>query len=63
METKSTCYQTFILRFWVEHDPLTQRGSCRFSLEDTATGKRVGFARLESLVAFLVSAVSSLDLG
>jgi len=42
---------SFLLRIWLEPD---DQGFFRYSLEDTRTGKRQGFATIESLCAFLI---------
>ncbi len=43
-------YHAYLLRFWSEGRP---ESNWRFSLEDPHTGKRIGFADLERLLAFL----------
>jgi hypothetical protein len=48
-------YQAFVLRLWATEDAETDTRIWRFSLEDTRTGVRRGFATLEALVAFLVA--------
>ena len=48
---QSTCKFSFILRFWrVEH---TEAAAWMASLEIPETGKRIGFASLEQLFAYL----------
>ncbi len=44
-----SCYTSYLLRVWRnEGEP-----GCRASLEDVATGERVGFASLAALMDFL----------
>ncbi|MGB2963204.1 MAG: hypothetical protein WBB69_04385 [Anaerolineales bacterium] len=50
MDEKRNNYQSFILRLWIEE---TDGKKWRFSLEDTSTGKRKGFASLEKLFGYL----------
>jgi len=51
---KDDTYQVYLLRLWRERPALPGRPAVwRFSLEDTRTHQRRGFARLEELVAFL----------
>jgi hypothetical protein len=48
------CYRSYLLTLWQERgrDP-GLRGVWRFRLEDARTAKRVGFASLDDLVAYL----------
>jgi hypothetical protein len=47
-------YKPYLLRLWREADSISDRGmEWRFSLEDSRTGMRVGFANLEKLYEFL----------
>ncbi len=49
-------YYAFLLRMWEENGQLLdEQGVWRFSLEDSQTGQRKGFASLEKLVAFLLA--------
>ena len=48
-------YRSFLLRLWIEH---TNGNNWRFSLEDTHTGKRKGFASVEKLIAYLEELIS-----
>jgi len=50
MDDKKNVYCSFMLRIWIEP---TDGEKWRFSLEDTRTGKRQGFASLEKLVLYL----------
>lgn len=52
MNQKPLRYRAFVLRMWAEHEP--QREVWRFSLMDTQTGERLGFADLERLIHFLI---------
>jgi hypothetical protein len=52
MNKKPLRYQAFVLRMWAEPEPT--REVWRFSLEDTQTGERSGFADLEHLAHFLI---------
>lgn len=52
--TRDATYQVYLLRVWRERPALPGRPAVwRFSLEDTRTRQRRGFATLEALVAFL----------
>lgn len=51
MKNDASSQRSYILRLWVE--VLEGKEIWRFSLEDTYTGKRKGFARLEELFAFV----------
>ena len=47
-------YQVYLLRAWRERSASSRRPAVwRFSLEDTRTTQRRGFATLDELVAFL----------
>ena len=47
-------YQVYLLRCWEERSVYpNQPGVWRFSLEDTRTGQRHGFASLEAMVVCL----------
>ena len=48
-ETKKV-YCSYLLRIWIEPSDGDQ---WRFSLEETRTGKRVGFSSLENLTFYL----------
>ena len=48
---------SFILRLWCSSQAKT--GDWRASLEIPETGKRIGFANLEQLFAFLIDTVDS----
>ena len=51
---KDDTYQVYLLRLWRERPALPGRPAVwRFSLEDTRTRQRRGFASLEGLTAFL----------
>ena len=50
MENQKEIYCSYLLRIWIEP---TDGDSWRFSLEDTKTGKRVGFASMRKLVDYL----------
>jgi len=51
MKNDTPSQRSYILRLWVE--VLEGKEIWRFSLEDTYTGKRKGFARLEELFNFI----------
>jgi hypothetical protein len=44
---------------WLDHEPDHQ--AWRFSLEDTQTGERLGFANLERLAHFLIGRMKAAD--
>ena len=47
-------YHAYLLRTWQEEpDALKRSGGWRFSLQDTATGERRGFASLDDLITHL----------
>lgn len=47
-------YRSFLLRCWEERSQsLANAAAWRFSLEDSRTGRRHGFAKLEAVMAFL----------
>lgn len=47
-------YSVYLLRCWQERDSsIDVPATWRFSLEDSRTGKRQGFADLESLMRYL----------
>jgi len=50
MTDKKHDYCSFMLRLWIEK---TNGEKWRFSLEDTHTGKRKGFASVDKLIAYL----------
>lgn len=50
---KKKDYQIFVLRVWQDNEATTD---ARCSLEDTQTGKRIGFPDLEALGAYLQEA-------
>ncbi len=50
MENQKPDYRSFMLRIWIEQ---TDGNKWRFSLEDTQTGKRKGFANINQLKAYL----------
>jgi hypothetical protein len=50
MEDKKPDYRSFMLRLWIEK---TNGEKWRYSLEDTHTGKRKGFASVDKLIAYL----------
>ncbi len=56
MEDKKPDNRSFLLRVWIEE---TDRRLWRFSLEDTFTGKRKGFASLKDLCAYLEELIES----
>ena len=56
-ETKNV-YCSFMLRIWIENADGEQ---WRFSLEDTRTGKRQGFASLKKLMAYLTEITETED--
>ena len=61
MEQQLPRYQTLILRFWIEKDPLTKEVTYRFSLENPASGQRFGFRQLGDLCDFLKAEINKLD--
>jgi hypothetical protein len=46
-------YRAYLLRCWEECEPVSGTRQWRFSLEDTRTGQRRGFASLDELVEAL----------
>jgi len=50
MDDNKNVYCSYLLRIWIEP---TDGEEWRFSLEDTRTGKRQGFASLEKLMIHL----------
>ena len=48
-------YQAYLLRLWLADGETTSTAEWRVSLEDPHTGKRLGFASLEHLFAFLLT--------
>ena len=50
MDEKRNLNRSFILRLWIEQ---TDGKKWRYSLEDTRTGNRKGFASLEKLISYL----------
>lgn len=50
MEDKKPDYRSFMLRLWIEK---TNGEKWRYSLEDTHTGKRKGFASVDKLISYL----------
>jgi hypothetical protein len=52
MKEKNENYFSYVLRIWLEPGDEEQ---WRFSLEDTRTGKRLGFTSLEKLMRFIDS--------
>jgi hypothetical protein len=46
-------YRSYLLRCWTESNPNPDTALWRFSLEDTRTGQRRGFADLNQLVTAL----------
>jgi hypothetical protein len=50
MKNQKPDYRSFMLRIWIEQ---TNGEKWRFSLEDTRTGKRKGFASINKLKAYL----------
>ena len=50
MKNQKPAYRSFMLRIWIEQ---TDGNKWRFSLEDTRTGKRRGFASAEKLIVYL----------
>ncbi|MGD8793934.1 MAG: hypothetical protein PVF47_15385 [Anaerolineae bacterium] len=51
---RSQHYRSYLLRLWLEHgENPNLPGVWRYSLEDPHTGEKLGFASLESLLAFL----------
>lgn len=59
MNPKPPHYQAFVLRMWLE--PGLEHQAWRFSLEDTQTGERSGFADLERLAHFLIGRMKVAD--
>jgi len=47
---KENIYCSFLLRIWVEPN---EDNMWRFSLEDTRTGRRKGFASLKKMIQYL----------
>jgi hypothetical protein len=55
-------YSVYLLRCWQERDNSNDvSATWRFSLEDSRTGKRQGFADLESLMQYLNKALQEDD--
>ena len=54
MKHAANDYRSFILRIWLEG---TGGKVWRYSLEDTKTGERRGFASLESLTDYLTELI------
>ncbi len=55
-------YSVYLLRCWQERDnSIDVPATWRFSLEDSRTGKRQGFADLESLTKYLTEALQEDD--
>ena len=55
-------YQAYILRLWQERSSAPHQDSVwRFSLEDTFTRQRLGFADLEKMLSFLQTQVDDDD--
>jgi hypothetical protein len=55
-------YSAYLLRCWQERDSsIDVSATWRFSLEDSRTGKRQGFADLESLMQYLPEALQEDD--
>lgn len=55
-------YHSFLLRCWQERNHAAgDAGVWRFSLEDSRTGKRHGFANLETLMEYLHAALQEDD--
>jgi len=50
MDNSNPGYRSFMLRLWIEQ---SNGNNWRFSLEDTQTGKRRGFASLIKLITYL----------
>jgi hypothetical protein len=58
LHDKPPSYQAYLLRCWRERDRRPGGAECwRFTLEDPHTGERRGFVGLDSLVAFLETAM------
>jgi hypothetical protein len=53
MGDESLHYRSYMLRCWAERGQGTDAALWRFSLEDTRTGQRRGFAGLNELVTAL----------
>ena len=53
MPDKSTGYQAYMMRCWIDTESSAERERYHISLEDPHTGERYGFSRLDALVAFL----------
>jgi hypothetical protein len=54
MFDKPPRYQSYLLTFWEERSRNPQVAAVwRFRLEDPRTGRRLGFASLEEVVAFI----------
>ncbi len=52
-------YHAYLLRCWIEHSSHPDHSVVwRFSLENTQTGTRHGFASFEALIAFLAMQLS-----
>jgi hypothetical protein len=54
MATKQPTYQVYLLRLWPACPPGARSLAWQASLEDPRTGKRLGFASLESLFVYLM---------
>ena len=50
MKNQKPDYRSFMLRIWIEQ---TNGEKWRFSLEDSQTGKRKGFANINQLKSYL----------
>jgi hypothetical protein len=53
MGDESLHYRSYVLRCWAEYDRDADMTLWRFSLEDTCTGQRRGFASLNKLMTAL----------
>lgn len=64
LHIKPPLYRAYLLRMWEERGQATTDGlGWRFSLEDTQTGARYGFANLEQLNHFLKASTMHDELG
>lgn len=54
MSDKYTDYSAYLLRIWIEQDAGSPQGTAtRLSLEEVASGKRIGFRSTIEMMAFL----------
>lgn len=62
MNNRPSLSHSFLLRCWQERNPQTGRPNVwRFSLEDVRTRRRVGFATLEAMLAYVNDRLEPVD--